>query len=227
MNEELRLIPPVIAIPKCTKTAQPLTIHDPSSKTPRRVIVPENTFINLMTVASHRDPAYWLSPGQANDLDEFRPERWLVNNGSNNEKAAEKEADDEQYGGPGGSDIAASLLRPAKGSYYPFSEGPRACLGRRFAQVEILAVLAVIFKDWSVELAVDEPANGKTGASGPSDEEVARMTVKEKKQVWEKAARRARWLMKEGMGTIITIQIREGHVPLRFVRRGRERFFFD
>ena len=223
MNEELRLIPPVIAIPKCTKTAQPLSIHDPDSATPRRVIVPENTFINLMTVASHRDPAYWLAPGQPNDLDEFRPERWLVNNEFSNEKAAEKEADDEQYGGPGGADISASLLRPAKGSYYPFSEGPRACLGRRFAQVEILAVLAVIFKDWSVELAVDDLVNGE----GVSDEEVARMTVEEKKRVWEKAASRAKWLMKEGMGTIITIQIREGHVPLRFVRRGAERFFFD
>jgi len=226
MNEELRLIPPVIAIPKCTKSAQPLSIRDPSSpSTPHRVIVPENTFIELITVASHRDPAYWLAPGQPNDLDEFRPERWLVNNhnGSDNEKAAEKEADDEQYGGPGGADISASLLRPAKGSYYPFSEGPRACLGRRFAQVEILAVLAVIFKDWSVELAVDDLANGE----GVSDEEVARMTVEEKKQVWEKAAQRARWLMKEGMSTIITIQIREGHVPLRFVKRGKERFFFD
>jgi len=35
---------------------------------------------------------------------------------------------------------------------------------------------------------------------------------------------RAKWLMSEGMGTIITLQMRAGHVPLRFVKRGNERF---
>lgn len=212
MNEELRLIPPVVSIPKCTKTAQPLTLDS------RRVVVPANTFVNLLSVASHRDPKYWLSGNQANDLNDFRPERWLVKSDRHEQHdAATSESED--YGGPQGEDIASTLLRPKKGSYYPFSEGPRACLGRRFAQVEVLAVLAIIFKDYSVELAVDEFA---------TDEEVERMPVgrEERRAVWEKARRRAQGLLKDGMGTIITIQMRDGTVPLRLVRKGRERFTF-
>jgi len=212
MNEELRLIPPVVSIPKCTKTAQPLTLDS------RRVVVPANTFVNLLSVASHRDPKYWLSGTQANDLNDFRPERWLVKSDQHEQHDAAT-SDGEDYGGPQGEDIASTLLRPKKGSYYPFSEGPRACLGRRFAQVEVLAVLAMVFKDYSVELAVDEFA---------TDEEVQRMPVGggERRAVWEKARKRATGLLKDGMGTIITIQMRDGTVPLRLVRKGRERFAF-
>lgn len=210
MNEELRLIPPVVSIPKSTKTAQPLTIRG------ERYIVPENTFVNLLSVSSHRDPKYW----GADDLDDFRPERWLLQShtGDHSKEHEVSNTDGDDYGGPQGHDVAASLLRPKKGSYYPFSEGPRACLGRRFAQVEVLAVLAVIFKDYSVELAVDEFA---------SDEDVAKMSMEEKKMVWQKAADKAKYLLKHGMMTIITIQMRTGHVPLRFVKKGKERFFFD
>jgi len=212
MNEELRLIPPVVSIPKCTKTAQPLTLDS------RRVVVPANTFVNLLSVASHRDPKYWLSNKQPNDLNDFRPERWLVKS-DGHEQHDVATSDGEDYGGPQGEDIASSLLRPRKGSYYPFSEGPRACLGRRFAQVEVLAVLAMIFKDYSVELAVDEFA---------TDEEVERMPEGggERRAVWEKARTRATGLLKDGMGTIITIQMRDGTVPMRLVRKGKERFAF-
>jgi cytochrome P450 len=87
----------------------------------------------------------------------------------------------EDVRGPQGSDIASSLFRPPRGAYLPFSEGYRACLSRRFAQVEIIAVLAVLFREYSVELAVDEWA---------SDEEVDKMPVGgvERREVWEKAA---------------------------------------
>lgn len=213
MNEELRLIPPVVSIPKCTKTAQPLTLDS------RRVVVPANTFVNLLTVASHRDPKYWLQGNQPNDLNDFRPERWLVKSDGHHTEHDAATSDGEDYGGPQGDDVASTLYRPKKGSYYPFSEGPRACLGRRFAQVEVLAVLAVIFKDYSVELAVDQFA---------TDDEVDRMPEggEERKAVWEKARRRAEGLLKDGMGTIITIQMREGTVPMRLVRKGRERLVF-
>lgn len=85
--------------------------------------------------------------------------------------------------------------------------------------MEVLAVLAMVFKDYSVELAVDEFA---------TDEEVQRMPVGggERRAVWEKARKRATGLLKDGMGTIITIQMRDGTVPLRLVRKGRERFAF-
>lgn len=210
MNEELRLIPPVINIPKSTQTPQPLTLGD------KRVVVPGGTYVNLVSIAAHRDPNSWQEsyPG---DLLEFRPERWLLDSSNDSHTNGNGVAHSESIGD---HDVAATLLRPTKGAYIPFSDGARACLGRRFAQVEVLAVLAVIFREYSVELAVDEYA---------SDAEVDKMPKggEARKRVWNQARDRARYLMKYGMSTIITLQMREGHVPLRFVKRGAERFVFD
>lgn len=217
MNEELRLIPPVISIPKKTNTPQPLTVSG------HRVIIPADTAVNLVTAATHRNPSAWQSNGDPNDLEEFRPERWILHaegNGGGKEARFDHPTEDEgeDFGGPQGQDTSATLLKPPKGAYLPFSDGPRACLGRRFAQVEVLAVLAVIFREYCVELAVDEWA---------SDEEVGKMDECGRREVWGKAEARARWLMKYGMMSMITIQMREGTVPVRFVKRGGERFLFD
>lgn len=46
------------------------------------------------------------------------------------------------------------LLIPRPGSYISFSEGARQCIGKRFAQVELCAVLARVLKEGSIELAV-------------------------------------------------------------------------
>lgn len=213
MNEELRLIPPVVSIPKKTNTTQPLTVSG------HRVIIPADTAVSLVTVATHRNPAAWPSKGP-NDLEQFRPERWILAGEAKDDRLDHSPDDDggEDFGGPQGGDTSATLLKPPRGAYIPFSDGPRACLGRRFAQVEVLAVLAVIFREYSVELAVDEWAG---------DDEVAGMDEVGRRKVWEKAAERARWLMKYGMMSMITIQMREGTVPVRFVKRGGEKFFFD
>jgi cytochrome P450 len=229
MNEQLRLIPPVIEIPKCTRTVQPITIDG------KRCTVPANVLINLSTAAAHRNPNSWphgppSDPSKPshpvsnlhNDLEEFKPDRWLLSGGNSaqqapkhSSKARTEHSEDEQdaTGGPTG-DTAASLWKPVKGSYLPFSEGARSCIGKRFAQVEVLAVLAVIFNEWSVELALDDFA---------SEEELAKMNESEKKQVWEKARDRAMWVFREKMQSRITLKMQsEIHTPLRFVRRGRE-----
>lgn len=99
----------------------------------------------------------------------------------------------------------------------PFSDGYRSCLGRRFAQIEILAVIAVIFKTWSVELDVSEYM---------SDAEFEKASDEEKRKAWKKADAHARDLLQNGMMTIITHQMRSGKVPFRFCKRGEERFKF-
>lgn len=222
MNEELRLLPPVISIPKsCTATTdQTLTMNG------RKVIVPAGTYINVQTVAAHRNPKYWPTSHRAasesveDDLNAFKPERWLQKTDSSTATQSNGGPTDEEYGGSSGEDVSSALFHPEKGAYLPFSEGARSCLGRRFAQIEVLAVLAVLFKEWSVELAVDEFA---------TQAEVDAMPVggAERAKVWSKAADRAHHLLRHGMMTLITIQMRNGHVPLRLVRRGKERFMFD
>ncbi|KAL2005169.1 hypothetical protein VTN00DRAFT_3019 [Thermoascus crustaceus] len=47
----------------------------------------------------------------------------------------------------------ASIHRPVRGAFIPFSDGFRACMGKKLAQVEFIAALAVIFREYRVGLA--------------------------------------------------------------------------
>ncbi|KAF7864008.1 hypothetical protein EAF04_006973 [Stromatinia cepivora] len=202
MNESLRVMPPAIDIPKTTREAQQLNIDG------KTVTIPANTYMHFNIVAVHPNPRYWPCQKskiseKAHDLDDFVPERWLA--------GYEKNAKDK-----GSPDTAGEgqLFVPRKGAFVPFSEGARACPGKRFAQVEMMASLAVIFSVWSVELDVREWA---------SDEEIEGMGGEDRKAVHEKAIERARKLMRESE-SIITLQMLGEPVSLRFVRRVRERF---
>ena len=229
MNEELRLLAPVVGIPKCTpkKSPQPLIVNG------KKCLVPENTYIQLVTAAAHRNPNQWPTGPPAdpdhpahplsnldNDLEEFKPERWLLDpnvkpSATNSISDAGTDTDASNLGVNTAPDTSACLYRPTKGAYIPFSEGYRSCLGRRFAQVEILAVLALIFSQYSVELGVDEYA---------SDEEIEGMGEGQRRAIWERKRTEVERMLREDMGSVITLQLRKGDIGLRLVRRGRERF---
>lgn len=218
MNEELRLIPPVIGIPKSTAPGRPQGLQSQG----KQITVPGGAFVNLVTAALHRNPKYWPHTSEE-DLLSFRPERWLLEDTITSGKTADDgdayaEEEGLDFDGPDKrADTAPSLFRPEKGSYVPFSEGYRSCLGRRFAQVEILAVLATIFKYYSVELDVQ---------AFMTDEELEVAEAGARQVVWDRARARAVDLLENGMMTIITIQMRKGKVPMRFVKRGEEKFKF-
>ncbi|KAF2770357.1 putative P450 monooxygenase [Teratosphaeria nubilosa] len=218
MNEQLRLIPPVVGIPKSVPRGSPQGLQAGA----KHVTVPGGANVTLATAALHRNPKYWPHTSDQ-DLLEFRPERWLLD-GSHGSANEQPDAHDHAYAAEEGldfdgpdrrADTSAQLYRPPKGAYIPFSDGYRSCLGRRFAQVEILAVLAVIFKTWSVELDV--------GLFLP-EERLEAAGEGEKREAWGLAKDRAERLLREAMMTIITIQMRGQKVPMRFVRRGGERF---
>lgn len=96
-------------------------------------VIPPNTLIVVNTSATHRNPAYWGTPtGTASEgapyaVSSFSPQRWLDQDGQ--------------------------FLVPEPGSYIPFSDGPRGCIGQRFAMVELCASLALILRHYTVELA--------------------------------------------------------------------------
>ena len=231
MNETLRIVPPVTMIPKSVTIDQ----DQPLNMNGKKCIAPAGCYIQLNSVAVHRNPKYWptgpasdpahpLHPTSNvdNDLEEFRPERWLLDAessqttiGGSLPSAENHNTETSDLGVNTASDTSSSLFHPAKGAYIPFSEGYRACLGRRFAQVEVLTVIAVIFSQYSVELAVDQWA---------TDEEVEKMNVEERKEVWDKARRETERLMRDGLASIFTLQMRGGKVPVRIVKRGGERF---
>jgi len=222
LNEELRLIAPVITVPKTVSSKpQPLTING------REVTIPPNIMVRLCIHSVHRNPKFWphgppkdpnkpyFPPGNPdNDLEEFKPERWLR---SHNADTVTPQCSQTPSCSPSPTTPSVNgLYTPPKGAYIPFSDGHRACLGRRFAQVEILAALALILSQYSVELAVDEWA---------TDEAVENMTEGEKADVWRKARDKADWTWQNKMGCVITLQLRGASVPLRVVKRGGERFW--
>lgn len=239
LYEQLRLVPPVTNIPKSVLDEDQSLVIDG-----KRVTVPARTSIGLISTGAHRNPRYWphgpptdpSNPGHPvcnldNDLEEFKPERWLIegrekgpgmdNGDAHITKNVVTDADSQDpFIHAAVDDIPkyASLFRPPRGAYIPFSDGHRSCLGRRFGQIEILAVLAVIFSRYSVELAVDDFA---------TDQEIARMTMAERKEVWSRAARRATDLMNNSLTQIITLKMSNNCVPLRFVKKGEERFDFS
>jgi len=229
MNEELRLLAPVIGVPKSTapNNPQPLNVDG------KKCTVPENTYISLMTPAVHRNPHHWptgppkdpqnpLHPisNTDNDLEEFKPERWLLDSNAKTSTSMSDQGGDTEASNLSvntAADTSAALYRPPRGAYIPFSEGYRSCIGRRFAQVEILAVIALIFSQYSVELSVDKFA---------TDAEVEKMGKKARRKVWGKASDEVERQLREDMGAVITLQLRKGSIGLRFVKRGAERFDF-
>jgi cytochrome P450 len=217
MNETLRLIQPVLNIPKSTAPGRPqqLTLGG------QQYTIPGGTNI-LLSGAVHRNPKYWPAPSDDStsdgvaDVDQFRPERWLTQ-AKTEEGFVDINYDDEDLRGPSGEDTSSKLFKPVKGSYIPFSDGFRSCIGRRFAQVEILVVLATIFSQYTVELAVEEFA---------SDQDIEDMPrgSKQRADIYQKAIDRADHLLKTKVDSIITLQLRDSSIPIRLVRRGNERF---
>ncbi|KAI9683652.1 MAG: hypothetical protein M1829_004957 [Trizodia sp. TS-e1964] len=217
MNEVLRLLPPVVGIPKSTPLGYPQEL----SYNGRKVVIPGGAYVDLNAIASHRNPTNW--PGT--NPEKFCPDRWLLDPLIDSKPLpkdfdGQVDAMTDLEDSAKGNDVASSLFRPVKGAYFPFSDGPRSCLGRRFAQLEILGILALIFRSYSVELAVDEWA---------SDEDVAKLPEggAERKRIWDKANKRVDYLFAHKAASILTFQIRGEVVPMRLVHKGRERFTFD
>lgn len=226
MNETLRLTPSVADIPKEVSPGAEQSLGLGAAGAARHVL-PRGMTIMLNTIGAHRNPRYWPAEkgdgeGSGADLDEFRPERWYrASLGAKAEIAQErgsKDGDDDDsddFGGCQGPDTSAQMYRPVRGSFIPFSDGPRSCLGRRIAQVEMVAALAVLFQRYSVELAVDEWA---------SDEAVDGLGGEERRELYEKARQKSRETVRMA-SSLLTLKLHgELKVSVRLVRRGEERF---
>ena len=183
MNETLRLYTVLPFLPKITKDA-------PKSFTSNghEYLLPPDTLILMNTSATHRNPKYWpvavpnARDGPPYPVSSFNPSLWLS------------------------EDKGSIALSPAPGSYVPFSDGPRACMGKRFAQAQFCAVMATIFRDYSVELVVD----------GTRVEE-----KKVRKSLWEEAKGNAERELSDGITFFMSLKM-NGKIPLRLVRRGEE-----
>ena len=93
--------------------------------------LPPNTSVSINVEGLHTDPKTW-----GPDALDWRPSRWL--RPSQAEKATNPRT------------IQESFIEPDPGTFIAWADGPRSCVGRKFSQVEFVAVLAALFSQYRV-----------------------------------------------------------------------------
>lgn len=195
--ETLRCFGVLPWIPKTTGSSPtPLLVDTPDGGT-MQAMIPPNTLVVMNTSAIHRNPGFWPETEKRFEgepepfaVSGWNPWQWLKTPQST--ALEELNSDNMEL-----TSLITSGRQP--GSYIPFSDGIRACIGKRFAQTELCAVLARLMKDCSVEL--------KTGAKS--------------KQQWELARRDAARKLSENVGITLALELK-ADVPLVFTERGKE-----
>jgi len=123
MYETLRLYGPVVFIPRYTNAAHPtIKINK------KEYLIPPKTHVCLNSMALHSMPRYWGSDSLV-----WRPDRWIIP--SHDENGLRHE----------------DFFQPTPGSYVPWAYGPRICPGKKFSQVEFVAVVACLLRHHRVE----------------------------------------------------------------------------
>ncbi|KAJ8130037.1 hypothetical protein O1611_g3593 [Lasiodiplodia mahajangana] len=120
--ETLRVYPPIMALPKWTssKGAQTIRVGDRTLTIPPGV----GTILYVRAIQSH--PDHWPDPHT------WKPSRW-ISQGTSVSPGAELRLNEQ-------------LLVPKENTFFPWSDGPQNCPGKKFAEVEAVAVLACLFK---------------------------------------------------------------------------------
>ncbi|KAF2753073.1 cytochrome P450 [Pseudovirgaria hyperparasitica] len=136
MYEVMRVFPIVIPIGRVTPPT--------TSEVLNGATLPPGTGVVINITGIHYNTTHWPSPAVID------PRRWLCSSPNafdpNNPSAqhlAEVEA---------GTNTIPSHQR---GSFMTFNEGPRACLGKRFAQVEFIAFFSCLLEQHTLRLAKD------------------------------------------------------------------------
>lgn len=121
-----------------------LRIHPPVGFGPERIVPPQGLQLtggDSFRVGTQVSMNAWAvqrcSPIFGQDLDDFRPERWLQFNGES-EKAYEER------------------LTEMRRAFFAFGYGPRACIGKNLSLIEIYKLIPTLFLTTDMELASAE-----------------------------------------------------------------------
>lgn len=128
-----------------------------STGTSRPYLLPADCRVYLNVPAVHNSEHYWPDPSK---LD---PYRWLAPSSSpspSTPSSGSTSGGPPTAGAPGPTSAPSptpaqiTIGRPKykPGTFLTFSDGGRACLGRRFAQAEIIAFLVTLLSSYRVKL---------------------------------------------------------------------------
>ncbi|KAI3394858.1 hypothetical protein diail_2145 [Diaporthe ilicicola] len=142
MYEMLRLYPPVVGMEKdVLGNGQQLRVDG------RMIFIPAGSEVHMSTLAVQMLPEYW-----GDDNLEFRPSRWIRST-STSPNSADINDDEEQTNKTGAMLDTEEVAPPpvAKESFFPWSLGARNCPGKKFAQVEFVAVMSSVLRSHKLE----------------------------------------------------------------------------
>lgn len=151
ISETLRLYHPVAWYAR--KTVRDTTVTDSKGVSHE---IPADTIIMIDVAAIGRHPVYWPSENSDTKREErspaldFDPSRWL-----NSEIRADQ-----------GNEAA-----------FPFSSGHRMCPGKRFAEIEMCAMIARFFSQFSLRLVSEDIDIIQTKSAGRDQEWVEQRTT--------------------------------------------------
>jgi cytochrome P450 len=109
----------------------------------REVTVPPNTTVYPNIIALQTTKEYW-----GKDCLTWKPSRWIESTSNSLTSPVTKELLESE-----------TSVTPVKGSYIPWADGPRICPGKKFAQVEFVAVIAVLL--WKHRVSIN-PREGES-----------------------------------------------------------------
>jgi cytochrome P450 len=140
----------------------------------RTIVFPRGIIVYINNIALNIDQKTW-----GKDSKDFRPDRWL------NDPSA-----------PAGTTTLASLKTPPKGTYLPWSGGPRLCPGMKMSQVEFVSVIMIMYGFYRCEAVKVRPDE--------TDEEVRE---------------RVEGIMKDSQPRLTLQMNRDRDLTLRFIER--------
>jgi len=114
------------------------------------IIIPKGTDVIIDLVSVQRNPLYWLKPN------EFIPERFDPKNKIklNMKTTSKNEKIEEDQEKMAHEDCTPDNELPYdRYAFLAYSEGNRACIGRKFAEIEIVYCLCFIIQQYSIHLS--------------------------------------------------------------------------
>jgi cytochrome P450 len=99
--------------------------------------IPAKTIVIMNIQGSHTNPVHWGS-----DVLKWNPGRWISTTGGKEE-----------------------LISVPAGSFIPFASGARICPGRKFSQVEFVAMMFFLLRSYRVEPMLEDGESLPSAAS--------------------------------------------------------------